>query len=240
MDFLLSAFYVLVPIALARHSLGLKPEYQNKLDVVDKEFSKYVIKFSSLELLICLEGLGNIIRFLTVLLFALFLLVNCFFSIRPDDGYYFLTSLMLSLLCYGAIIWYTKFREFSIPHLKDLIVISFLPILLPFIDIFFDSNFTYSVYDYSQKHFYLARVIAPDDPSVIVLGMIISVAVTVCLVTSWIISSVVMAFVFLPICILIYSMLKFCKYIEVIMGERSLNGFLVLILAATQWYSWYK
>lgn len=54
MDFILSTLYVLTLLALARSSLGLKPQYQEKVQIIDESFSK---EFGKLIKLKTIEGL---------------------------------------------------------------------------------------------------------------------------------------------------------------------------------------
>ncbi|MFN4237513.1 MAG: hypothetical protein ACK4FZ_09810 [Vogesella sp.] len=240
MDFVLATLYVLVPLALARSSLGLKPQYQEKISIIDESFG---IQFGRLTKLKAIDGvdyLANLLGVTAVILLAATIISKYIFSYELSQNIMFAKAFVYSFIGFFSIKWYTKPHKFSLSFLKDMAQISALALAMPLIDIFLGVEYTPFLYQYIYMQSLLMGLPLPESPHVLLMGAVISVYMLVSMTFMWVITSVLMALYFVPVFSVSYTVLKFCNALERMWGKNTLNAVLVLLVIITQYYSWYK
>jgi hypothetical protein len=240
MDFILATLYVLIPLALARSSLGLKPQYQKKIVIIDETFSTQFGKLTKLRTIDGVDYLANLLGVTAGILLAATILSKLIFSYELAQNILFAKAFVYSFIGFFSIKWYTKPHKFSLSFLKDLAQISAIALAMPLIDIFLGIEYTSFAYKYIYMHSSLMGISIPESPHVIIMGAIMSLYMLVCITIMWVITSLFMALYFVPVFSVSYGVLKFCNKLEKMWGKNTLNALLVLVVIATQYYSWYK
>jgi len=240
MDFILATLYVLIPLALARSSLGLKPQHQEKITIIDEKFSTQFSKLTKLKTIDGVDYLANLLGITAGILLAATILSKLIFSYELSQNILFAKAFVYSFIGFFSIKWYTKPQKFSLSFLKDMAQISALALAMPLIDIFLGIEYTSLPYQYIYMHSSLMGISIPENPHVLIMGAIISVYMLIGMTIMWIITSLLMALYFVPVFSVSYGVLKFCNKLEKMWGKNTLNAVLILIVIATQYYSWYK
>lgn len=240
MDFVLATLYVLVPLALARSSLGLKPQYQEKISIIDESFSTQFGKLTKLKAIDGVDYLANLLGVTAGILFAATIISKYIFSYELSQNIMLAKAFLYSFIGFLSIKWYTKPHKFSLSFLKDMAQISALALAMPLIDIFLGIEYTSFPYQYIYMHSLLVGLPLPESPHVLLMGAIISVYMLVAMTFLWAITSLLMALYFVPVFSVSYTVLKFCNALEKMWGKNTLNAVLVLLVIITQYYSWYK
>lgn len=240
MDFVLATLYVLVPLALARSSLGLKPQYQEKISIIDESFSIQFGKLTKLKAIDGVDYLANLLGVTAVILLFATIISKYIFSYELSQNIMFAKAFVYSFIGFFSIKWYTKPHKFSLSFLKDMAQISALVLAMPLIDIFLGIEYTSSLYQYIYMQSLLMGLPLPESPHVLLMGAIISLYMLVAMTFMWVITSLLMALYFVPVFSVSYTVLKFCNALEKMWGKNTLNAVLVLLVIITQYYSWYK
>lgn len=240
MDFIFATLYVLIPLALARSSLGLKPKYQEKIEIIDEKFSTQFGKLAQLKTIEGVDYLANILGVAAGILFAATIISKFIFSYELSQNALLAKAFVYSFIGFFSIKWYTKPHKFSLSFLKDMAQISAIALAMPMIDIFLGIEYTSRPYQYIYIHSSLMGLSLPESPHVIIMGAIISIYMLLGMIFIWVITSLFMALYFVPVFSVSYGVLKFCNALEKMWGKNTLNAVLILIVIATQYYSWYK
>ncbi|WP_290698632.1 hypothetical protein [Amphritea sp.] len=240
MDFILATLYVLIPLALARSSLGLKPQYQEKILIVDESFSKQFGKLAKLKTIDGVDYLANLLGVTAGILLAATIISKYVFSYELSHNVMFAKAFVYSFIGFFSIKWYTKPHKFSLSFLKDMAQISALALAMPLIDIFLGIEYTSLPYQYIYMHSSLMGLPLPESPHVIIMGVIMSLYMLIAMTIMWAVTSLLMALYFVPVFSVSYGVLKFCNALEKMWGKNALNAVLVLLVVVTQYYSWYK
>jgi len=240
MDFILATLYVLIPLALARSSLGLKPQYQEKILVIDESFSTQFSKLTKLKTIDGIDYLANLLGITAGILLAATIISKFIFSYELSQNVMFAKAFVYSFIGFFSIKWYTKPHKFSLSFLKDMAQISALALAMPLIDIFIGIEYTSFPYQYIYMHSSLMGLPLPESPHVLIMGAIISIYMLIAMAIMWVITSLLMALYFVPVFSLSYTVIKFCNALEKLWGKNTFNGVLVLLVIGTQYYSWYK
>ncbi|WP_405119697.1 hypothetical protein [Pseudomonas leptonychotis] len=240
MDFIYATLYVLIPLALARSSLGLKPQYQEKIEIIDEKFSTQFGKLAKLKTIEGVDYLANILGVAAGILFAATIISKFAFNYELTQNPLLAKAFVYSLIGFFSIKWYTKPHKFSLSFLKDMAQISVVALAMLVIDIFLGIEYTSQPYQYIYIHSSLMGLSLPESPHVIIMGAIISIYMLLGMIFIWTITSLFMALYFVPVFSISYGVLKFCNALEKMWGKNTLNAVLVLIVIATQYYSWYK
>ncbi len=240
MDLLLSSLYVLLPLALARGSLGLRYEYQNKIEIFDESFSKQFSKLTKLKTIEGVDYLGKILGVSCLLLFVMFLISSQIFGVKMVDQPFLAKSFIYTLIGFFSIKWYTKPDKFSFKFLKDMSQVAVLALLLPLVDVFMGIRYTPIVYESLLSHAAIIGLSLPSSPNVFLMAGMISTYMLLGMASLWLVTSALMALYFIPVFTVSYGLLKLCGLLEKLWGKNTLNGLLVVAVIATQYYSWYK
>jgi hypothetical protein len=240
MDFILALLYVLVPLALSRASFGLKPQYQNKIEIFDEKFSIQFKKLAKLNTIDGVDYLGNMLGVSCAMLFIASLISKFALNHELSQNLLFSQALLFSLIGFISIKWYTKPHKFSLSFLKDMAQLSSLALLMPLIDIFFQIEYTPLPYKYILMHASVLGIPLPEAPHLFIMGAIMSVYMLCCITIMWLMTSALLALYFLPVFSISYAVLKFCNKLEKLWGKNTLNAVLILLVIVTQFYSWYK
>ncbi|MGO2074750.1 MAG: hypothetical protein ACTH3B_06195 [Pseudoalteromonas sp.] len=214
MDFILALLYVLVPLALARSSFGLKPVYQNKIEIFDEKFSIQFGKLTKLKTIDGVDYLGNILGVSCAILFCASLISKFVLNHELSQNLLFSKALLFSLIGFISIKWYTKPHKFSLSFLKEMAQLSSLALLMPLIDIFFQIEYTALPYKYILMHASIMGIPLPEAPHLFVMGAIMSIYMVCCITIIWLITSALMALYFIPVFSISYATLKFCNKLE--------------------------
>lgn len=228
MDFILASLYVLLPLALARGSLGLRDEYQNKVEIFDESFSKQFNKLTKLKTIEGVDSLGTILGISCAIIFCVFLVSSYLFGVKLDEQPFFAKSFIYSLIGFFSIKWYTKPEKFSLKFLKDMSQMAALALLLPLVDIFMGIKYTPIVYEPLLSHAAILGLSLPSSPNVLVMGVIISAYILSGMAVFWLITSAIMALYFAPVFSISYGTFKLCSILEKLWGKNTFNALLVV------------
>lgn len=240
MDFILATLYVLIPLALARSSLGLKPKYQEKIQVIEESFSTQFGKLIKLKTIDGVDYLANLLGVTAGILYAATVISKCIFSYELYQNIIFAKAFVYSFIGFFSIKWYTRPHKFSLSLLKNIAQVSALALAMPLIDIFLGIEYTSFPYQFLYMYSSLMGIPLPGSPHVIIMGAIMSIYMFIGMTIMWAITSLLMALCFVPVFSVSYSVLKFCNALEKMWGKNILNAVLVLLVIVTQYYSWYK
>lgn len=240
MDFILATLYVLIPLALARSSLGLRPQYQEKIEIIDEKFSVQFERLAKLKTIDGVDYLANLLGISAGLLLFATIFSKYILDYELSQHLLFGKAFIYSFIGFLSIKWYTKPHKFSLSFLKDMAQISALALFMPMIDIFFGIEYTSLPYQYIYMHSTLIGIQIPESPHVLIMGAIISIYMLMTITLMWGITSLFMALYFVPVFLVSFAILKSCATLERMWGKNTLNAVLVLIVIATQYYSWYK
>lgn len=240
MDFVLAFLYVFAPIALARNSLGLKSDVQAKIDAFDSSFSSIFNKVTNFKPIHGTDYLANILGLCCAFILVIGIISKTVFHIELSNQVIISKSFVYTFIGYFSIKWYSNPEKFSLYFLGSIIQISAIGLLMPFIDIFYGIEYTSMPYNALLKPLLLVGIELPNTPNVFVMGLIISVFFFLSFFGLWLVMSVIMALYFLPTLFIMSACINICKTIEKYFGNKSFNAILIIIIIATQYYSWYK
>ncbi|MBB1304170.1 hypothetical protein [Pseudoalteromonas sp. SR43-5] len=240
MDFILATLYVFLPIALARSSLNLKHEYQSKVEIFDEKFR---VQFSRLTKLKTIEGvdyLGNVLGVAFGILIFASIISNLVFGIKLAQNALVAKALLFSTFGFIATKWYTKPHKYSLSFLKDMAQMASLAMLMPLIDLFLGIEYTSILYRDIQSLLVIDGFNLPLEPSIFVMGIVMSLFMFISFSVMWLFASVFLGIFFIPVFTTCFFFLKACSTLEKYWGKQTLNGLLVILIIATQYYSWFK
>ncbi|KPH91671.1 MULTISPECIES: hypothetical protein [Pseudoalteromonas] len=240
MDFILATLYVFLPIALARSSLNLKHEYQSKVEIFDEKFR---VQFSKLTKLKTVEGadyLGNVMGLACGILIIVSLISNVVFGVKLAQNAIVAKALLFSMFGFVATKWYTKPHKYSLSFLKDMAQMASLVMLMPLIDLFLGIEYTSIPYEHMRSLLALEGINLPVKPNIFIMGIVVSLSMFIFFSIMWLFASVFLGFFFIPAFTTCFFVLKACSVLEKYWGKHTLNGLLVILIIATQYYSWFK
>ena len=236
MEFLVITLSIFFSLALSRHSLGMRNEYQEKIKLFDESFSNQFGKLARLRAIDGVDYLGTVAGVSCAIIFGTFVLSKLILGIELSKQPFLATAFTYTLIGFFSIKWYTKPKKFSISFLKDVMQISSIAMLMPLIDIFFGIRYTPIPYEFTVLHASLLSIPLPENPHVILMGVILSLYMQACMIILWVLTSFLLALFFIPTFTFTFSTLWFCRKLEHVWGKNILNGVLVVAIIVVTYY----
>jgi hypothetical protein len=236
MDFLYTTLNVILTLALARSTLGLKSKYQQKIEIFDENFSVQFRRFTNLKVIDGVDYLGTILGFSAGFLFILFFILSWVFNYKiAEKNIFFAQSFFYCLIGFLSIKWYTKPVKFSLSFLVNLVFISSLCLFMPFIDFFIKIDYTSFIYNLVFINSYQIGVDLPEEPHLMVMGMILSLYMLTFSILMWLGFSIFLALCFFSVFTISYGVLKTSHVLQVFFGRNTFNAVLIVLFIFVQY-----
>lgn len=226
MKFALFILNVICVIGIARYTMNLKPEYEQKIYAFDVRFStilKSIMSKSYIDGLDYISSLFGVVAAISVIIFcfAIFLL-----KIAPQDMLILNETAIFSLVIFFGIKWFTKPHKYSLKMLKDFSYGSLL-IFIPLIfDIIGSNNLTSLFYKQLDKILFFVDL--PVINNIWVMSIIMFLVILFILFSFWLMITTIFSFVaFFSLCSS-FILINIYKLADRLCGEKILSPLCLL------------